>query len=310
MTGSDDSPASGDGSVDLRRLGDLTSWSSMLVLLLLVPLTALCLAPFVLVAAEVLPGSFDVWMILYFAALPLVFIPGLEWVQVRLVCPESRKPTPHEVARLMPLWDSVLARVGKGKKRRYRLRLSDDLRINAAAGGGSLVIVTTRALNELPDNQLEAVLAHEFGHHVGFHPIVLLAQQWLARPLDWAARLSGAVHNLLAWLTRWRMPLVLRLLVWAGVLLMRLALLALDAVVKIASLVLLFFGRQAEYNADAVATRLGYGDYLIDALAVMESQDAMASSQEQAPAPVSRFWDTHPPTSKRIARIRDSISST
>ena len=205
------------GPVDFRYLGDWTSWSSLLVLLLLFPLTALCLTPFVFVASAVLPGSFGLWMILYFAALPLVLIPGLEFLQVRLVCPESRKPDPEELARLMLLWNRVLAGVGKGKKRRYRLRVADDYRVNAAAGGGSLVIVTTRALTSLPDSQLEAVLAHEFGHHVGFHPTMLLAQQWLARPLDWGDRLSVAMHNLLASLTRWQMHILVFLLVWVAI---------------------------------------------------------------------------------------------
>ena len=109
MSEQDHSAGMSKGAVDFGRLGDWTSWSSLLVLLLLAPLTALCLAPFVAVAAAVLPGGFDLWMILYFAALPLLFVPGLGFLQVRLVCPESRKPTADELARLMPLWDSVLA---------------------------------------------------------------------------------------------------------------------------------------------------------------------------------------------------------
>ena len=145
MRGSGDSPSSGDGTVDFGRVGDWTSWSSLGVLLLLAPLTALCLVPFVFVVSEVLPGSFWLWMILYFAALPVVLIPGVEFLQVRLVCPGSRKPTPDELARLMPRWDRVLARVGKGKRRRHRLRVSNDQRINAAAGGGSLWVPTIRS---------------------------------------------------------------------------------------------------------------------------------------------------------------------
>lgn len=137
MSGSEDSPASGDGVVDLGRLGDWTSWSSLLVLLLLAPLTALCLTPFVFGASEVLPGGFWLWMILYLTAFVVVLVPGLEFVQVWLMCPKSRKPSPEEFARLTPLWDRVLARVGKGKRRRYRLRVEDDERINAAAGAAA-----------------------------------------------------------------------------------------------------------------------------------------------------------------------------
>ena len=200
--------------------------------------------------------------------------------------------------------------MGKGKRRRYRLRVADDQRINAAAGGGSLVIVTTRALTGLPDNQLEAVLAHEFGHHVGFHPIMLLLQQWMARPLAWAERLSVAVHNLLAWLSGWRMHPLAFVLVWAAILLIRAALLVLDAIVKAAMLLLLFLGRQAEYKADTVATRLGYGNALIAALTQLDKQHETALAHQQAPVPASSFWDTHPPTANRIAKIRTALANT
>ena len=294
--------------MDFGRAGDWTSWTSLLVLLLLAPLTALCLAPFAWVASEVLPGVFRLWMVLYFAAFVVVLVPGLEFVQVWLVCPKSRKPSPGELARLTPLWERVLARVGKGKRRRYRLRVDDDQRINAAAGGGSLVIVTTRALHSLPDSHLEAVLAHEFGHHVGFHPIILLLQQWMARPLGWAERLSVAVHNLLAWLSGWRMHPLAFVLVWAVILAIRAALLVLDAIVKAAWFVLLFLGRRAEHNADAVATKLGYGRPLIAALAEIERQHQAAIEHHQAPVSASSFWDTHPPTPNRIAKIQETMS--
>lgn len=309
MSNRDDSPASGEGAVDLGRLGDWTSWSSLLVLLLLAPLTALCLTPFVFVASEVLPGGFWMWMALYFLAFAVVLVPGLEFLQVWLVCPRSRKPSPEELARLAPLWERVLGCVGKGKRRRYRLRVDDDHRINAAAGGGSLVIVTTRALYGLPDSQLEAVLAHEFGHHVGFHPIMLLLQQWMARPLGWAERLSVAVHNLLAWLSGWRMHPLAFVLVWAAILAIRAALLVLDAIVKAATLLLLFLGRQAEYKADTVATTLGYGRPLIAALAEIESQHGAALAQQRASVPTSSFWDTHPPTAQRVARIHEALGN-
>ena len=209
---------------------------------------------------------------------------------------------------MTPLWERVLARVGKGKRRRYHLRVSDDVRVNATAGGGSLVIVTTRALTSLPDNQLEAVLAHEFGHHVGFHPIMLLLQQWMARPLGWAERLSVAVHNLLAWLSGWRMHPLAFVLVWAAIMVIRAALLALDAIVKAAWFVLFFLGRRAEYKADAVATKLGYGHPLITALTEIERQHQAALDHQQAPVPASSFWDTHPPTANRIAKIQETMS--
>lgn len=309
MERSEGSSSDNPTPVDFKYVGDWTSWSSLLVLMLLVPLTALCLAPFAAVTSAILPGSFIVWTVIYFAALPVVLIPGLEFLQIWLICPGSRRPTPDEEARLMPLWNNVLSRVGKGKKRRYRLRITDDYRVNAAAGGGSLVIVTTRALTGLPDGQLEAVLAHELGHHVGFHPIMLLAQQWIARPLNWAAKLSVVLHNVLAWLTRWNFNLFVQVILWVAILIIRAALLALKVITQAAWFLLFYLGRQAEHKADTVATKLGYGHELVNALVEIERQEGdSVAAGHQPRIPASSFWNTHPPTSVRIAKIRKAMA--
>ena len=382
MTGGERSQAADDEGVDPRHLGHGASSSSILGLLLLVPLTVLCLLPLTLVAAAVLPGGAGLWTIVYFAGLPLLFVPGLEFVQARLVCPGSRRPTPDESARLTARRDRVLARVAADKRRRHRFRVSDDQRATAGGGGGSIVVVTARAINELPDDQLEAVLAHQLGHQVGARPFMALAHRWLVQPLEWAARVLAAGQSLLAWLDRRRMrrnhpgddaggfrrgrhrhdpggpqqrrgrglrrsrrPAVdegtgrrrgrrragaeadqgrparrpsstWRVLRWAWVmlgrvcvLLIRLALLLLEAVVRIASLVSRFLGRRAEYGADAVAVRLGYGPDLMAALAAAENQDAADDDSGAAPLAVSPFRDARAPVSARVARIRDSIAS-
>ena len=119
-----------------------------------------------------------------------------------------------------------------------------------------------------------------------------------------------SVHNLLAWLSGWRMHPLAFVLVWVTILLIRAALLVLDAVVKAATLLLLFLGRQAEYKADVVATKLGYGNALIAALAHIDQQYEAALAHQQAPVPVSSFWDTHPPTPSRIARIQVLLANT
>lgn len=130
----------------------------------------------------------------------------------------------------------------------------------------------------------------------------------MGRPFEWAERLSVAVHNLLAWLSGWRMHPVALLLVWVAILAIRVALLVLDAVVKAAALLLLFLGRQAEYKADAVATKLGYGRPLIAALADMESQHEAALAYGEEPVPTRSFWDTHPSTPDRIAKIQEILA--
>ena len=309
-------------------MGGWTSWSSLLVVLVcLAPLTALCLVPLVLVAAFVLPGGFWLWMAVYFVVPAVLMVPGLESLQAWLVGPRTRRPSAEQRARLTPLWDRVLARVGQGRRRRYRLQVSDDQRTTAPAAGGSLVTVTAGALARLPDDGLEAVLAHEFGHQVGLRPVVLLAQQWLARPLGWAARLSAAARNAAGSPTREQMRPFVFALVWTFVLLVRAVMLVLDAIVMAGRLVLTFLGRRAEYSADAVATRLGYGPELIAALAAAEtpheaepaddrrrrfrrrrSRRRAEPDEDQTPSRARPLWDVQPESADRITRIRDSIA--
>ena len=187
--------------------------------------------------------------------------------------------------------------------------------------------VTAGALARLPDDGLEAVLAHEFGHQVGLRPVVLLAQQWLARPLGWAARLSAAARNAVGSPTRGEMRPFVFVLVWTFVLLIRAVLLVLDAIVMAGRLVLAFLGRRAEYSADAVATRLGYGPELIAALAAAEtpheaepaddrrrrfrrrrSRRRAEPAEDQTPSRAGPLWDNQPESADRITRIRDSIA--
>ena len=43
--------------------------------------------------------------------------------------------------------------------------------LNAFACGGHLVVVTTFAIDELPEHELAGVLAHELSHHLGMHTV-------------------------------------------------------------------------------------------------------------------------------------------
>src|SRR4051794_38707505 len=75
----------------------------------------------------------------------------------------SEPPTPEERARL----DPMLARVGEQSgidPHRLILRIQASTGVNAAAGGGHLLFVTRGAFG-LSDEPLEAILAHELGHH-------------------------------------------------------------------------------------------------------------------------------------------------
>src|SRR5690606_36051606 len=72
---------------------------------------------------------------------------------------------------------------------RYVLRVQRSNALNATAGAGHLVGVTVTALN-LPPRYLEAVLAHELGHHLGGHAAIGLLHSWYSFPLRTVVRVA------------------------------------------------------------------------------------------------------------------------
>src|SRR4051812_182964 len=99
----------------------------------------------------------------------LLLVKPAELAVSRWLAGPSRLPSDAELERLGPMLERVGERSGVDPGKLI-LRVLDDGGINASAGAGHLMFVTTGALR-LPDDQLEAILAHELGHHRGLHPI-------------------------------------------------------------------------------------------------------------------------------------------
>jgi Zn-dependent protease with chaperone function len=219
-----------------------------------------------------------------------------------------RYPTPQERARLEPVWHEVTARAGVDG-RTYELWVQDSDDLNAVAAAGHIVGVTRFALNELPNGELAAVLAHELGHHVGGHAWVSLLGYWYALPgrIGWMVlrvvsgallRASSTISCLggLAFLMCFGVAAVATFSFLYGLPLMVLGVpYALAAV-----------GRRAELRADQHAAALGFAPMLAAVLQKLHEQEQEASQPASSghKSPLAGLMATHPDYYTRLHHLQ------
>jgi len=222
----------------------------------------------------------------------LLAIRPVELQVAKIIAGPSQPPSPEESARLGPM----LARLGEKAgmdPARIVVRVQESPGVNAAAGGGHLLFVTRGAF-ALPDDELEAILAHELGHHRGFHPVMTAVVWWLRVPGAVLAgvyrvlrRAVAAVTGRLGVLGRLlAIPLLLLLVVWQ---------ITVMWIYYAADLLAQRAARISEYEADAAAARWGYAEPLAAAYASMP--------QVEQASRWKRLMDDHPPLADRIARL-------
>jgi Zn-dependent protease with chaperone function len=225
----------------------------------------------------------------------LMFLRPVEVAVARAVAGPARLPSETERARLESLLERAggLADIDPG---RLILRVQDASEVNAGAGGGHLLFVTTRAL-ELPDEELEPILAHELGHHRGLHPVLTAVVWWLSLPgvalaavykllrrilAQVGARL-GALGRLLA------IPVLVLLVIWQ---------VAVMWLFYVADLLAKRSARVSEFVADRAAARWGYGGQLASAL------ESIAGQEVEPTGWLARLTADHPPVAERVERLR------
>jgi Zn-dependent protease with chaperone function len=224
---------------------------------------------------------------LVFGGAVLMFVPPVERRLAGVFAP-SREPTPEERERL----ERLLAELGQRsriKTGRLILLIQRSEQLNAAAGAAHLLFVSEAAVL-LPDPELEALLAHELGHHRGMHPIVTAVVWWLSLPgeaLAWAYRgLRGVVL---------RLSHRVRLLALAAQVLMIAWQIAVMWLYYVGKLLALRAARVSEYLADRAAADWGYAHQLT----------TLYTSLGEAP-PVgllARLTAEHPPMQQRLERL-------
>jgi Zn-dependent protease with chaperone function len=219
----------------------------------------------------------------------------VELAVARSIAGPARVPSEGERARLTELLSRVAARAGIDPGRLI-LRIQDATGPNASAGAGHLLFVTTGAL-ELPDSQLEAILAHELGHHRGLHPILTAIVWWLRLPGVALAAVYRALRRAVAALGArlgalgrvLAVPLLVLLVVWQ---------LAVMWLFYLGDLLAMRASRVSEHEADAAASNWGYAGQLASAF------ESMAAHEVEPTGRLARLMADHPPLPARIERLR------
>ena len=259
------------------------------------------------------------------ASAVLVVARPVEAGLARLLYRSLRRPRPAELARITPALERVCRRAGADPGR-YLLRVEEKRQVNAFALGGHVLAVTRVAL-ELPDDMLEAVLAHEVGHHRHLHPLAIILGWWYLLPFEAGDRLVRTIRGITRWLARsfgrlsdrtgglagGRSPdgalgmlvllVVLGVLVVAGTVLvvaLGVVWLPLTLLVRLATVLSAALSRAGEHAADRHAAELGYGAALIQVLALF------LQVERSAPRPrgMAALLRSHPSSQARIDTIR------
>lgn len=200
-----------------------------------------------------------------------------------------RHATSREGAVLTPAWENV-CRQAQIDPASYLLWVEDSDEINAFASAGHIVAITRFAAT-LPPRQLEGVLAHELGHHLGGHAEVGLLTWWYSLP----ARL---MYGLLA-----RVPL---LYFAAGVALIVVSFMYFPPliVVVIGGPLSAWASRRAEFAADRTAVELSYGQDMVD---LFERWQFEGHDDDWAKASWRvRLTSSHPSCAQRILAIEQA----
>jgi Zn-dependent protease with chaperone function len=254
----------------------------------------------------------------------LMLLRPVESVFARLLF-KVRRPSEQELLRLRPVWRQACGRAGVDPAA-FTLRVEDREVLNAFALGARFVAVTRRAL-DLPDDLLEAVLAHELGHHLDLHPLAATLGWWYllpfsllsvllrrvravtratsrgfvalrervgqvsgGRPLEGALGLVGVLVILGALVVVGALLLVLLCVLW----------LPLWLVTSASRLLSAALSRSSEYAADRHAAALGYSAGLVRVLELFEADERRAPRRGRLAAGLA----SHPTSRARIQALR------
>ncbi|WP_394617555.1 M48 family metalloprotease [Lentzea sp. JNUCC 0626] len=276
--------------------------SALTELLLGVPTVLSSLLIIGLIGKVVLPQALWLLPTAWFATGAIVLLPTVDKL-LAVLAHRLRKPTGTESAALQPLLDEVCGAAGV-EPQKYWLRVQNSREINAMAVGGHVVGVSTAAMR-LPPEQLEAVLAHELGHHLAGHTKISLLRWWYelpARLVIWLVLVTGL--GIYAVGRRIGTPGA-RVISIVLIVVLAVAAVAVSPwvlLVPVIAPLLALQSRKAELHADRVAAELGYGPLLLE---VLQQWVRQGHDLNRARAGMrARMLASHPSCAQRISRLR------
>src|SRR2546430_2182547 len=297
-----DELASSQGNLEPRRgapVGRRPDASSVLSALLGLPAFLSSLTVMVLIGTLLLPKAPWVVPVLWILSGAILFVPAVESVVSRASF-DVHRPTQAELRLLAPLWRAV-CRVAGVDESRYLLMIEESDQPNAFAAGGRTVLVT-RPVLRLPPVELEAILAHELGHHLSAHAMVSRLAWWYAIPARVVAFVGGFAVRLVLGIGRVFLAFGSGLGAFAS-LLAALIILTFVAflnfwliLIPLISPLLAWASRLGEYRADRTAALLGYGPALIQVLLRWQVAEAEHGRDHTAR---SRLLASHPSHAER-----------
>jgi Zn-dependent protease with chaperone function len=307
------------------RSVELSAIAALLPVLALVPVWLLSLVVFWLPTRIFWHVEFWLFAVAHLGLMVVMFWRPLQTVLVMRMLGASRA-TYEEAARLEPAWRSVAHQLGI-KPKRYALAVLPSDELNAFACGGSLLVVTSYAIETLPRDEMTGVLAHELAHHLGFHTVALTVRQWLSLPIFVLAQIGFFLQNVATAATRSFVSHsaalsavgrlisgVLNAIAWGFLS----ALLISNRIASRAE-------RSSEFEADRRAVAMGFGRELATALRRVDAADRNGRSDDAASWALTReepdLWErrtsrrrqrrarnkglamTHPSPRSRVVRI-------
>ena len=288
------------------RYVERSAVTAVLAVVTIVPTWLLSLGVFWLAARVWWRVSFLTFAGIHLASVVVMFWHPLQNVLVMRML-GARRASVEQARWLEPAWHSVARQIGI-PPRRFSLAVLESEELNAFACGGSLLVVTSYAIEALPRDEMTGVLAHEVAHHLGLHTVALTVRQWLSLPVFLLAKVGFFLQNVAVAATR-SFVSHSSALTAVG----RLVSLMLNAVawVFLAALILSNrlanrIGTGSEYEADRRAVELGFGRELATALRRVAKIEALATSAphgDHGAIPRSNVGASHPPARRRVARI-------